>query len=62
MAEARGPRPEEARYNSQDETLWLDPGTNKNGEGRVVKVTSELRAMLDAQVAWVREIERRPSA
>jgi integrase len=50
------------QYNSQDETLRLDPGTTKNGEGRVVKLTSELRAMLDAQVAWVREIERRPSA
>ena len=33
------------QYNSQDETLRLDPGTTKNGEGRVVKLTSELRAM-----------------
>ena len=47
------------QYNSQDGTLRLDPGTTKNGEGRVVKVTSELRAMLDAQVARVREIERK---
>jgi len=47
------------QYSSQDGTLRLDPGTTKNGEGRVVKVTSELRAMLDAQVARVREIERK---
>jgi integrase len=47
------------QYSSQDGTLRLDPGTTKNGEGRVVKVTSELRAMLDAQVARIREIERK---
>jgi integrase len=47
------------QYNPKDATLRLDPGTTKNGEGRVVKVTSELQAMLDAQVARVREIERK---
>src|SRR5262249_34034546 len=47
------------QYNSQDGTLRLDPGTTKNGEGRVVKVTPELRALLDTQVARVRELERR---
>jgi integrase len=52
------PAQEKHQYNSQDGTLRLDPGTTKNGEGRVVKVTSELRALLDAQLTRVREIDR----
>jgi integrase len=47
------------QYSAQDETLRLDPGTTKNREGRVVRITPELRAMLDAQVARVRELERK---
>src|SRR5262249_20173141 len=47
------------QYNSHDGTLRLDLGTTKNGEGRVVKLTSKLRALLDAQVARPREIERK---
>lgn len=46
-------------YNAQDGTLRLDPGATKNRERRVVRVTPELRAMLDAQVAAVRELERK---
>jgi integrase len=47
------------QYNAQDGTLRLDPGTTKNRKGRVVHLTPELRAMLDAQVARVRELERK---
>jgi integrase len=47
------------QYSTPDSTLRLQPGTTKNREGRVVKVTPELRGMLDAQVTRVREIERK---
>jgi integrase len=47
------------QYNAKEGTLRLDPGTTKNREGRVVRVTSELRAMLDAQIERVRELERK---
>jgi integrase len=40
-------------------TLRLDPGTTKNKEGRVVHLTAELRALLDAQLVRVRDLERR---
>lgn len=40
-------------------TLRLDPGQTKNGEGRVVYVTPELRGLLVAQLARVRDLERR---
>jgi integrase len=46
-------------YNDQDGTLRLDPGTTKNREGRVVRLTPELRAMLNGQVARVRGLERK---
>ncbi len=45
-------------YNPQDGTLRLDPGTTKNREGRVIRLTPELRTLLDAQVERVRELER----
>ena len=47
------------QYNAQDGTLRLDPGTTKNREGRVVRLTPELRAMLDTQVERVRGLERK---
>jgi len=52
----------EARTRQRDQTaaelVRLDPGETKNGDGRVVHVTPELRSMLDAQVERVRELER----
>jgi integrase len=47
------------QYNAQDGTLRLDPGSTKNSDGRVVHATPELRAMLDAQLGAVRELERK---
>jgi integrase len=47
------------QYSTQEGTLRLDPGKTKNREGRVVRLTPELRAMLDAQVARVRGLERK---
>jgi len=47
------------QYNAKEGTLRLDPGTTKNGEGRVVALTPELRLMLDVQAAHVRELERK---
>jgi integrase len=40
-------------------TLRLDPGATKNDEGRVVYLTSELKAVLGAQVERVRTLEKR---
>ena len=40
-------------------TLRLEPGTTKNGEGREVHLTPELRALLAAQVERVRSLSRR---
>lgn len=42
-------------------TLRLDPGETKNGEGRVVHLTPELRALLVAQVERVKTLERKHS-
>jgi integrase len=39
-------------------TLRLDPGTTKNGEGRVVYLTPELKALLNAQVDRVDRLSR----
>jgi integrase len=39
-------------------TLRLDPGTTKNGDGRVVYLTPELKAMLAGQVARVDVLQR----
>lgn len=39
-------------------TLRLDPGETKNGRGRVVRLTDELRAVLSDQVARVRALEQ----
>lgn len=46
------------QHNAQDGTLRLEPGSTKNREGRVVRVTVELCAMLNAQVDSIRELER----
>lgn len=40
-------------------TLRLDPGTTKNGEGRVVHLTPELREALIEQGARIRELEHK---
>jgi integrase len=45
------------QYDAAAGTLRLDPGTTKNKDGRVVRLTAELRAMLDVKVARVRELE-----
>jgi len=50
---------QKGQYSAQDGTLRLDPGTTKNREGRVVRLTPELRVMLDAQVERVRGLGRR---
>lgn len=42
--------------------LRLDPGETKNGEGRLSPLTPELRAVLEAQRAWVREVEKTTDA
>ena len=47
------------QYNTHDGTLRLDPGATKNRDGRVVRVTAELKALLDAQVEAVRELEKK---
>jgi integrase len=39
--------------------VWLDPGTRKNGEGRVFPFTPELRQLLEAQKAAVDELKTR---
>ena len=41
------------------ETLRLDPGTSKNDDGRLVCLTPELKALLNAQSERVRVLERR---
>lgn len=42
--------------------LRLDPGETKNGEGRMAPLMSELRAVLEAQRAWIGEIEKKIGA
>ena len=49
---------ERRQYDIQAGVLRLDPGATKNGEGRVVHLTSELRAMLGTQTAHLDRIER----
>ncbi len=39
-------------------TVRLDPGTTKNGEGRVFPMTAELRALLEAQRAHTDAVQR----
>src|SRR5207302_10199020 len=50
------------RHNShvdlQNGWLRLEPGETKNGEGRNFPLTSELRFVLEAQVARTRELEK----
>ena len=40
-------------------TLRLEPGTTKNDDGRVVYLTSDLAALLEAQLDRIRALERR---
>ena len=46
-------------YNAQEGTLRLDPGTTKNREGRVVRLTPELYEMIEVQARRVRDLERK---
>jgi integrase len=39
-------------------TLRLDPGSTKNGEGRVVYLTPEVKTLLAAQLERIRTIEK----
>jgi integrase len=39
-------------------TVRLDPGTTKNGEGRVFPFTAELRVLLEAQRAYTEAVQR----
>ena len=39
-------------------TVSLDPGTTKNGEGRIFHFTAELRSMLEAQRACTDQVQR----
>jgi integrase len=43
-------------------TVRLDPGTTKNGEGRVFPMTTELRALLEAQRAYTDAVQRAKGA
>jgi len=40
-------------------TLRLEVGTTKNDDGRVVKLTAELRAQLSAQIERIKAVERK---
>ena len=40
------------------ETLWLPPGSTKNGDGRLVYLTPELKVGLTEQLARVKALER----
>src|SRR5262245_5804977 len=40
-------------------TLRLDPGTTKNGDGRVIYLTPELKALLKAQLERVEALQKR---
>jgi hypothetical protein len=44
---------------SRPGTLRLDGGMTKNGEGRLVYLTPELRMMLTAQIERVEVLQRR---
>jgi integrase len=46
------------QLNLETGTLRLEPGTTKNDEGREVYLTSELKALLAAQIERVRGLER----
>lgn len=43
-------------------TVRLDPGTTKNDEGRVFRMTIELRAVLEAQQAYTETVQRKRHA
>ena len=43
-------------------TVRLDPGTTKNGEGRVFPMTAELWALLDAQRAYTQAVQQEQGA
>ena len=44
--------------NLNEGTLTLDPGTTKNGEGRVAYMTPELKSMVAAQIDRIRGLEK----
>jgi integrase len=46
------------RVSFPDGEVRLDPGTTKNGEGRVFPFTAELRALLEAQRATTEAVQR----
>jgi integrase len=41
----------------EEGTLRLEPGSTKNGEGRLVSLTPELKALLGAQLERVRALD-----
>lgn len=43
-------------------TVRLDPGTTKNGDGRVFHITAELREVLEAQRAYTDQVQREKGA
>jgi integrase len=49
---------EQRQLDLQAGTLTLDPGQTKNGEGRVVRLTPELKVLLTEQVGRVKTLER----
>jgi integrase len=48
-----------AQIDLEAETLWLDPGGSKNGDGRIVYVTPEIKAARAEQLPRVRAVEKR---
>ena len=48
-----------AQVNFQAGTVSLEPGTTKNGEGRVFHFTAELRTMLEAQRIYTEHVQRK---
>ena len=50
---------ERRQLDLEAETLRLDPGTTKNDDGRLVYLTSELKALLAAQVERVKALEKK---
>lgn len=47
------------QYDAKAGVLRLDPGATKNRDGRVVHLTTELRAMLASQVQRIGELEKK---
>jgi len=47
------------QYDAKSGTLRLDPGKTKNREGRLIRLTPDLHAMLEAQAERVRALEKK---